>query len=713
MIREYKARRGCPKLPELDQAFRDITRGVFRARPAPEKPQHLIPRQLPPADREVIGQDGVFTSLRQYIAQRRAEGKGAVILLTGMAGVGKSAVANHLCRSVEGDFPGGTLYASLNGFSGEGTSPAEPRQILSRFLSDLGMQTQATDAEALSGALRSRLATRSVVLLLDDAAQSGQVLPLLPGTGTSVVVITSRNQLPDLTTRKDVYVCRIEPLDCESAAEIVSAGMSGSTREKCRPSVDKLVELCGRLPLALSVLAKPVGRRSPQGVAELVARLSLEDKRLEELHVLGHERSVRLALDYSVEALSGEARTLLWQMAIHPGPSMDWSAAMDLGGATPGHAADRALDELIDANLVERAADRYLLHDLVRAHARHYVSPESDRPAERLREETVHRVLAHQLQNAVACDRVIDPQRSLPIDEPQGLRITDPVSEEEAMAYLDAEYEVCLQGIDLALRDDLPQYVWLLSMALVPYQWRRNRHADAERRLTEAEAASRDCASPADRAMVYRMLAGSQLRAGRIDLGLRNAEAAVRLGDGLSDRAGRLGLALSLHLRAVGHQRKGDLDTAEQGHRHALDLFEALGDRAGAAAALNGVGTVQYGRGGYDEALRTCGEALRIFELTDDANGRANVLTTLAKIHAIRYERDEALRLYERAIAIYQKLSYWPNEAKALSRYAHVLLSSGRVQEAVKAWERVAILREFMGDEEGVQQALAQLEGLR
>lgn len=713
MMKEYKARCGRPKNPELAQEFLDIARGVFKPHPAPARLEHPIPRQLPFPDRELLGQSENRASVCEYLERRRSEGVGSVILLTGMAGTGKTAFANDLVRGVEADFPDGTLYASLNGSTVEGVSPADPGQILGRFLSDLGAPVQATDLESLSRALRSRLATRSVLMVLDDAAHCRQVLPLLPGAGTSAVIITSRNRLPELAESKDVLVRRIEPLDRESAAEMVCRDMAPGVKEKCGPSVDKLVDLCGRLPLALWVVARRLRGRPPAGVAELVARLSQEHRRLEELHQPGLAVSVRLALDCSVAVLSREARSLLWRLALHPGPSIDWAATMDLGDPEAGADNDRALDELIDSNLVECAADRYQLHGLVRVHARHYVSLDAEESLERLTEATVRQVLEHQLQNLAACDRVIDPQRSLPIEEARGLRVLDPASEEEAMAYVDVEYEVLLQGIDLALRSDLPRYVWLLSMALVSYQWRRSRHADAERGLMEAEVASRALASPAHRAMVHRMLAGTQMRAGRIDLGLRNAEAAVRIGERLEDFAGRLGLARSLHLRAIGCQRGGDLDAAEQGHSSALELFEELGDAAGAAGALNGIGTVQYERGAYDEALRTCGEALRIFEATDDANGRANVLTNLAKIHVFRSERDEAVELYEKAIAVYRKLSYWPNEAKSLSRYASVLVSLRRTQEAIRALERAVMLREFMGDERAVRETLERLEGLR
>ncbi|MEV5883826.1 tetratricopeptide repeat protein [Streptomyces sp. NPDC052020] len=714
LITERKRTVGKPVDPALAQLFREVTRNTFKPRGiSPSRPEHPIPRQLPYAERDIVGRSGELASLRQFLSQRKAEGRGAVILLTGMAGVGKSALANHLCRMVEADFPEGTLYANLTGFAGEGTSPAEPGRVLGRFLSDLGVRADTADIDAMSGAFRSRLATRSVVMVLDDAAHAGQVLPLLPGTGSSVAIITSRNQLPDLSAHKDVRVFRIEPLDRESAAEVLSTQMTPDTRRRCGPSVDKLAELCGRLPLALAVIAGQIRGRPAQGVAELVVRLSQEHQRLKELRGPDDSLSVRLALDCSVATLSAQAGCLLRQLALHPGPSIDWAATMDLGSVGVGGDTERAVTELVDANLLELAADRYRLHDLVRAYARHDMAPGADDPDGQLEERTIRQILEHQLQNLAACDRVIDPQRSLPIEEPRGLRVVDPVTEEAAMAYLDAEYEALLQGIDLALRGGHRRYVWLLSMALVSYQWRRNRHAEAERQLRNAEEASRGLASPADRAMVYRMLAGSQIRAGHLELGLGNADIAVRLSRQQADAAGRLSLAFSLHLRAVGHERRVDLQAAEEGHRSALELFDDLGNVAGAAAALNGIGTVHHARGAFDEALRTCGEALRIFETVDDANGRANVITTLAEIHLSRLERDEALRLYERAVAIYRELSYWPNEAKILGRYADALLSAGNVERAVKALERVAVLCEFMGDERGLRRVMDRLEGMR
>jgi tetratricopeptide (TPR) repeat protein/DNA-binding SARP family transcriptional activator len=714
LIKERKKTCGAPIDPELAQLFREISRNSHQAgRPRTGTLSQPIPRQLPFPERALHGRSADLASMCRYLAQCRAEGRPALILLTGLAGVGKSALATRLCRMVETEFPDGTLYANLYGFAGEGVAPAEPGQVLRRFLSDMGVRAEAADLDALSSTLRTRLASRSLIMVLDDAAHVDQVLPLLPGAGTSAVIITSRYLLPDLSADKDVRVCSLEPLDRESAAEVLYAEMAPGVRNKCEAAVDRLVDLCGRLPLALSLIAGRVRNRPPQGVAELVTLLGKDHQRLRELHEPGRSLSMQLALGCSVRALSPGARWLLWQLAVHPGPSIDWDAAMDLGAVGPGHRTERFLTELIEANLVEFAAYRYRLHDLVRAYARHEVLPNDGEPLEELRERTVRQVLEHQLHNVAACDRVIDPQRTLPIADPGVLRVVEPDTEERAMSYLDAEYETVLRGIDLAAQHDLGQYVWLTSMALVSYQWRRGRHAEAERLLRGALEASRELATPTQQAMVYRMLAGSQIRSGSFELGLRNVEAAVRISSGRDDSSSRLSLALSLHMRAVGHERRGDLQAAEDDHRRALRLFDAVSNSAGVAAALNGIGTVRHARGEHDEALRHCGEALRIFETTDDANGRANALTTLAGIHASRSEREEALRLYERAARIYQGLSYWPNEAKVRFRIAGIQLSAGHTDAAVEALERVVVLREFMGDDTGVREVLEQLESLR
>lgn len=711
LVAQWIRKFGPPTDQQLRKCIDDIRSRSSGRRGLPIQPDHMIPRQLPSTDRALFGRGDQLAELRSIIMRQRAELRGALVVLTGMAGVGKSALANHLAEQVATDFPDGTLYANLQGFSG-GMEPAGAEQILDRFLADLGVRSRATSLEGKSAALRSVLATRSLLMVLDDAASADQVLPLLPGAGACAVIVTSRSGLADLLARKELCATQVGPLDSEASASVLNEALNPVKRRRIGHHIAELVELCGRLPLALVVIAKYIRDRPPEGIGALVAQLREEQQRLHALDLSDHALSVRLALDCSVRALSSPAKVLLWQIAVHPGPSISWSAAMDLGRVGVGVDADRAVDELVGANLVQLVSERYRLHDLVRAYARHDVHPDSDGPIQCLEEETVRQVLEHQLQNVRACDRVIDPQRRLPVEGAVDVAVVEPCREEEAMAYLDTEYEAVMGGIELAIRKGQDRYVWLLPMALVTYQWRRNRHSAAERNLQPAEEASRKIASSSDRAIIYRMLAGSQIRRGAFDTAARHLQQAVRLSEREETDAGRLSLARSLHLHAIALRRQENLVAADEGFRRALAMFRTLGDDVGQAAALNGIGTLHHDRGEYDDALHRCSEALRIFETTTDLNGKANVLVTLAKIHLSRSERSEALALYPYAIGIYRELGYWPNEATTLRCYADVLLTAGRAHEAVKALERVVVLLESMGGE-GVREVLDLLDNLR
>ncbi|MYR92363.1 MULTISPECIES: tetratricopeptide repeat protein [unclassified Streptomyces] len=710
IVKEWRQKFGQPSDPLLIETIGRLRRTGRRTGSRPSA--HLVPRQLPPIDRGLIGREDQLAEFSRIVLRQHANGRGTLIALTGMPGVGKSTLARHLAQLVEHRFPDGVLCADMRGVAGGATgAPADPEQLLDRFLADLGVRTKASGLEGKSAALRSVLATRSVLMVLDDVADMDQVLPLLPGAGTCAVIVTSRGSLSDLRARKEVCMRRIDLLESRAATEILNDKIASADRPRTAGLVAELVELCGRLPLALVVIAKRIEGRPPDGIRALVAQLGEDRRKLDALHLSTHDLSVRLALDCSVRALSPEARCLLWQLAIHPGPGISWSATMDLGRVGAGGDVDRAVEELMEANLVQLVFERYVLHDLVRVYARH-PADSKDGPGQMLEDATVRQLLEHQLQNVRACDRVIDRHRELPIGDAEGVTVIDLRGEEEAMAYLDAEYEAAMRGIELAQRKNLTRYIWLLPMALVTYQWRRNRHAAAERVLEDAVDAAQKAGSPGDRAMVHRMLAGSQMRRGAVDVPVRHLQQAVCLSEQEGGEAGGLSLARSLHMRAIVLRRQGDLAAAEGDYRRARDMFRVLRDDVGEAAALNGLGTLHHDHRRYDDALRECAEALRIFGTTADVNGKANVLVTLGKIHLSRSERDEALAVYRSAISIYRELGYWPNEASTLRCYADVLLTLGDSRGAVKALERAAVLLEMMGGE-GLRDVIDLLGNLR
>ncbi|MFD7318841.1 tetratricopeptide repeat protein [Streptomyces sp. NPDC059883] len=674
-----------------------------------------VPDQLPGSRRRPIGQDQLIRSLVEAVCAEQDDGNLALVLISGMAGVGKSTVAHHLALRLRERFPDGVLYGGLNGFADGDVRPAEPEEILNGFLAALPPYTTVTGPESKSNALRSALAHRSVLIVLDDALNARQVLPLLPGDGTCAVIITSRNDLLRLQSERRVLFHKMEPLQEADALEVLQEKVSAKDRANYAQAFSDLVRLCGRLPLALTVVARLLegGARPLHTIPALVQEMKEERAKLDTLHLPEHELSVRAALNCSVRVLGEEARLLLWQLAVHPGPSASWEAVMDLGRtAGEGARTDRALMELVAANLVELQGDRYGLHDLVRAFARQHVQPGSDGETADIERATVRQVLEHQLHNVRACDRVLDHERTLPIGEPERVTVTDPAEPGQAMAFLDGEYPAVQRGIRLAIGQGIERYKWLLSMALVTYQWRRHLLDDALKNLRYAADAAESAAAPVDCAMVHRMLAGTQWRLGKYDSAVGHLRRAVRLSKEDHSEEGRLSLARSLHRLGITLRKQGDWIGAEEALFQALELCREVFDAVGEAATLNALGALHHDRGDHEQALRRCADALAVVERTVERSGLADVLFTLAKVNLARSERDEAVSLYQRACDIYREQENWPNEDKARLLFADVLLSAGKSEEAVRELERVIVLRELMGGE-GVREVRELLEGLR
>lgn len=291
-------------------------------------------------------------------------------------------------------------------------------------------------------------------------------------------------------------------MDRHDATKLLRTRLGEDRMRTAVPFISDLVEHCAGVPLALKIMASRIAERPSQALAGMVRDLRHESTRLRSLDLRSENLSVRLLLEASHKLLSAAAAKFLWQLAVHPGPTVSWAA---LRALEPDDAigVNDAIDELMRMSLVtEPSFERYSLHDLVRV----YASELADQQDEDERSRVVERVLRFLLHNAWACDRKLDPGRRLPIGEASNLEVVTPARAVDAMSWFEAEYSTLTAAVRLAEKRGLDRYTWLLSMVLVTFQWRSGRNLDALKYLTSAlEAAGRE-ASPADVAMVHRML---------------------------------------------------------------------------------------------------------------------------------------------------------------------------------------------------------------
>jgi transcriptional regulator with XRE-family HTH domain len=355
------------------------------------------PAQLPAGITSFVGRRREIDAL-DVLRARRGEGV-VVAVLEGMAGVGKTSLAVHWARRVEQDFPDGRLFANLRGH-GPG-APAEPGEVLRSFLRALGVPVTEvpTDLDERAALFRSVLATRSVLVVLDNARSADQVRPLLPGHAGCMVVVTSRATLRGLTINADAHRVPVPLLTERESFSLLDRLADPGRMITERTALADVVAGCGGLPLALRI----AGDRLVHNQDVATSMRSAED-RLAALTTEEETTSLPSVLSWSYDALPGDAAASLRLLGLHP--SLRWEAAAAaalLGTDLPE--TQRLLDTLVDNHLLfaRRADGRYEFHDLVRAYARARADEE---PAER-RSAALRRLAEHHVAGAVAAAELI------------------------------------------------------------------------------------------------------------------------------------------------------------------------------------------------------------------------------------------------------------------------------------------------------------------
>lgn len=561
------------------------------------------------------------------------EARSTVWAIDGMAGVGKTTLAVHAAGRLGAGFPDGQLFVDLQAHTA-GQPPLSAAAAAEVLLRQLGVPADdlpGTPAE-LTARWRAELAGRRALVVLDNAADVGQVAPLLPGASTGLVLITSRKRLVGLDGAE---VLSLDPLPAEDSLDLFTA-IVGARADAEPLAVLDVLQLCGFLPLAVRIAAARLRHRPRWTVGYLADRLRDQRGRLTELAT--SERGVAAAFTLSYEQLEPGQRRMFRLLGLHPGRDLDAGAAAALAGVG-WEEAEELLEELLDAHmLLQHEPGRYAMHDLLREHARRTAEAQ-DTPAMR----------------AAAVDRLVEHyQRAIAEAGPGG---ADPVPAAERANLI----AVAAQATDRQQATTLHRYLYDRSQHAVAL------YADA----LESSRARGDRPTEA-RALVD--MGWVHWRQSRYDEAAEQHRQALRLAHELGDR----------HVEAraeqgLGHVRLGQdrADAAREHYLRALERYRELGDRAAEGAVLAALGRAMARLGDVRAAVALHHDALRAYEGLDDRDGRAEALEGLGSAHRDLREHEQARAHYEHALALYRETGYRSGEASALNGLGEVALAAG------------------------------------
>ncbi len=681
---------------------------VARGRTAPAGPASGVGgtsavRALP---RDIASFTGRQQELQELVDA--AAGAGGVVgihAIGGMAGVGKTAFAVHAAHRLADRFPSGQIFLPLHGHT-PGQQPVDPEDALASLLLAAGVPAAQIPPglEARMALWRDRLAEKQLLLVLDDAASSEQVLPLLPGAGGSLVLVTSRRHLSALDDATAVSLDTLPP--GQAAALLVRlAGRAGLSPDD--PAAAEITRLCGYLPLAIGMVARQLHHHPAWTAPGRAAELAAAQDRLE---LMATENvSVACAFHLSYEDLTADQQRLFRRLGLHPGADIDGYAAAALDG-TDLPAARRGLEALYDQYLIaEPAQGRYRLHDLIREHARALagqLDPDRDRDG------ATTRLLDYYQHTAARADAFITRQTRPAAPAAAAADSVIPAAvpalgdDQQALAWLRAERASLLACLDQATQSRTSQdaRVIALTAGIAGLLRRDGPWTEAIARHTAAISAARHLGDRLGQANALNDLGDVRRLTGDYPGATQALEQALGIYQDLGDRLGQANA-----LSNLGYIRRmtGDLPGATQALEQALGIYQDLGDRLGQANALRELGVVRSGTDDYPGAVPALEQALGIYRDLGDQIGQAAALSFLGEVRQ-RMTGDylAAAQALEQALGLSRDAGDRPGQASALSRLGEVRRMTGEHPAAAQALEQALGLFRDLGDREGEAVAL-------
>ena len=658
------------------------------------------PAQLPAAVTDFTGRDEQVQHLCDLLAEASAAasidpGAVRIAVVAGAGGLGKTSLAVHAAHQVRGQFPDGQLYVDLLGAT---PAPLPPADVLARFLRDLGVDGRdvPVDEAERAARYRSTLAGRRVLVVLDNARDAAQVRPLLPGSASSAVLVTTRSRMPDLASTKLVD---LNVLEDEEALALFTK-MVGKERAAAEPEATAdLLLACAGLPLAIRICAARLATRSGWTIRTMAGRLADTRRRLDELKV--GDLAVRASLQVSFTSLPGTAdprgidpTRAFCLLGLWHGSSISAVAAAALFG-TPEHLAGDALEILVDAHLLEcTAEDRYRFHDLLRVYAAERA--EDELPAAECHAAVV-RLLTWYLRTADAAATAAAPHRyNVPLDAAAAADappLTFSASE-EALSWYDDEHANLVAAVRQAAGSGLHEIAWRLPAPLFSIFNSRGNWADCIATSRIALDSARQAGDRQGEAWILNTL-GEALGQTRQPEGIGCLEQSLAIRREIGDGRGEAQAANNL---ADAYQRLGRTDEALDLYRRSLELNRQIGYRFGEGIALGSLGWTLLDLDRAGEALDYLRQALEAFEEIDYADGTGYALHILGRCYLSLGRNAEALDSLQRALASHRATGNRRMQAATLRSLGATHHRAGLAAEARASWTQAAVIFEGLGD---------------
>ncbi|WP_165964498.1 tetratricopeptide repeat protein [Actinomadura sp. KC216] len=612
-----------------------------------------IPRQLPRqarhfTDREV--ERSKLDDLRRSTAD--------LVVVSGLGGVGKTALAVHWGHQNKDHFPDGQFYANLHGYA-PGTSIAV-EDVLDNFLRALGLAPERIprDPDAMAAAFRSEISGRRMLIILDNVRTATQVRPILPSSGNCMVLVTSRSRLKPLIAQDGAELIVLKPLTESDALALLQA-VADRDNSLHHDSMTILARQCGFLPLTLRIIAEYIRGQDGEFIEDLIGEPRDQKQRL--TFPTGYQESMSVpenVFSRAYDFLAPDAARMFRLTGLLKGADFSVEAAAAVAGVGVMEAR-QLLSLLMNENLLEKAsADRYQFHDLVKAYAIERLNAEESAVS---RKAAAHRVLSFYLRTADNVDHVIAPQRRHVLAAPSRWAKTFD-NPQSALSWCEAERLNLIAAIDQSVLLGFEEIGWKLPIALTYFFILNSHPVNRHRTALVAVDAARRAGDRYAEAWGETCVGGAELALGRAP-----------------DALGRFQRALSVCME--------------------------INDTQGQAINLGNVANTLVQLERYEEALDHANESLRLFRSLHDQRSESIELRLIGSIHRGLGDNDEASRLYHAAVNAAHGVDL-QSEGDALQELGELARSQKKFPAAVTWFQKSIDVRRRIDDKLGLATSL-------